>query len=148
MSTYTQILYQIVYSTKDREKALSSDNRHKLYEYIWGILKKKNCHPYRINGIEDHLHIATHIHPTVALSPLVKDIKLASSSFIKDYAIFKNFAAWQEGYAAFTYSFKEKDKLIEYIKDQENHHKKVGFKEELRNLLDEHGIVFNEKFLL
>lgn len=148
MSTYTQILYQIVYSTKNREQTLSADKRHKLYEYIWGILKKKQCHPYRINGIEDHLHIATHIHPTVALSPLVKDIKLASSSFIKDYAIFRNFSAWQEGYAAFTYSFKEKDKLIEYIKDQENHHKKVGFKEELRNLLDEHGIKFDEKFLL
>lgn len=148
MSTYTQILYPIVYSTQNREQTLSSDKRHKLYEYIWGILKKKNCHPYRINGIEDHLHIATHIHPSVALAPLVKDIKLASSSFIKDYAIFRNFSFWQEGYAAFTYSFKEKDRLIEYIKGQEDHHKKVGFKEELINLLQEHGVEFDEKFLL
>ena len=116
MSTFTQILYHIVFSTKNRDRTLTADQRHQLFEYVWGILKNKNCHLYRINGVDDHIHIATHLHPTIALAPLIKDIKLASSAFSKDNNVFKNFTGWQEGYAAFTYSFKDKDKLIEYIK--------------------------------
>lgn len=148
MSTFTQILYHIVFSTKNRDRSLTADKRPHLFEYLWGILNEKHCHLYRINGIEDHIHIATHIHPTVALASLVKDIKLASSSYIKDESIFKNFTGWQDGYAAFTYSFKEKDRLIEYIKNQEEHHKVVSFKDELKELLNEHGIKFDEKYLL
>ena len=147
MSTFTQILYQIVFSTKNRQRTLTVDERPKLYAYIWGILEKKNCHPYRINGIEDHVHIATHIHPSNALASLVKDIKLASSSFIYDGSLFKHFAGWQDGYAAFTYSYKEKDRLIEYIKNQEKHHEKLSYRDELICLLKEHGIEFEEKYL-
>ncbi len=113
MSTYTQLLYQIVYSTKNRKRTLSKENREALFKYIWGILKNKKCHLYRINGVEDHLHIVTHIHPMVALAPLVKDIKIASSSYIKDNKLFPNFGGWQEGYAAFTYSIDAKNNLIE-----------------------------------
>ena len=72
MSTYTQILYQIVFSTKNREKTLQELNRNELFGYIWGILKKKECHLYRIGGVEDHLHIVTHIHPMIAPSVLIK----------------------------------------------------------------------------
>jgi putative transposase len=61
---------------------------------------------------------------------------------------FKNFGGWQDGYAAFTYSYKDKDALIEYIKNQEQHHRKLTFKEELIDLLNEHGIEFDEKYLL
>lgn len=67
MSTYTQVLYQIVFSTKHRTPSLIEENRERLFKDIWGILNNKNCHLYRINGVEDHLHIATHIHPSVAL---------------------------------------------------------------------------------
>ena len=148
MSTYTQILYQIVFSTKNRERTLLKEKRKELFKYIWGILKNKNCHMYRINGVEDHLHIATHIHPSISLSSLVKDIKLASSDYIKDKRLFEKFGGWQDGYGAFTYSIKEKDRLIEYIKNQEEHHRKKTFREEYIKLLEEHGIEFNEKYLL
>ena len=67
MSTYTQILYQIVFSTKYREPTLLKENREELFKYIWGILKNKNCHLYRVGGIEDHIHIVTHIHPMLSL---------------------------------------------------------------------------------
>lgn len=148
MSTFTQIIYHIIFSTKNRQRTLTPDNREKLYQYVWGLLKKKNCHLYRINGIEDHIHIATHLHPIVNLSSLIKDIKLASSSFIQEQFLFRNFAGWQDGYAAFTYSFRDKDALIEYIKNQEEHHKKVSSRDELIRLLDEHGVEFDEKYLL
>jgi putative transposase len=138
MSTYTQILYQIVFGTKNREPVLTPDNRPQLFKYIVGILEKKKCHLYRINGVEDHLHILTHLHPSIALSDLVKDIKVASSVF----------NGWQEGYGAFTYSISEKDRLIGYVKNQEEHHERFSFRDEYVELLKEHGIDFNEKYLI
>ena len=148
MSTYTQILYQIVFSTKDGQKVLINENHEKLFRYIWGILKNKKCILYRINGVENHLHIATHIHPTVALSSLVKDIKTASSIWIKQQNLFPDFTFWQKGYGAFTYSIKEKETLINYIQNQQKHHKVLTFREEYKILLAEHNIEFDEKYLL
>ncbi len=147
MSTYTQILYQIVFSTYKRESTLTKKNREQLFRYIWGILKNKKCHLYRLNGIEDHIHIVTHIHPTVAPAYLVKDIKLAASDFIKANKLFSSFNGWQEGYGAFTYAITEKDRLIEYVKNQETHHHKMGFVEEYVKLLNEHNIEFDPKYL-
>ena len=148
MSTYTQILYQIVFGTKNRERTLIASGRQELFKYMGGILKNKNCHLYRINGIEDHLHIVAHVHPSVALASLIKDIKLASSEYIKEIGLFQKFGGWQDGYGAFTYSIKEKDRLIEYVKNQEKHHKLKTFREEYIELLNEHGIEFDEKYLL
>jgi len=148
MSTHTQILYQIIFSTKQRRPTLYKENREKLFKYAWGILKNKKCHLYRINGVSDHLHIVTHIHPSISLSDLVKDIKLGCSHYIKLDNLFTDFSGWQEGYSAFTYSFHEKNRLIEYVKNQESHHKKITFKEELTALLKEHHVDFDENFLL
>ena len=147
MSTFTQILYQIVFSTKKRERTLTKNNRTELFKYMWGVLKEKNCHLYRINGVEDHLHIVMHLHPTIALASLIKDLKLASSAYIKKNKLFPNFDGWQVGYAAFTYTIKEKNRLIEYVKNQEEHHKTKTFREELIELLKEHEIEFDEKYL-
>ena len=148
MSTYTQILYQIVFCTKNREKTLTKPNREELFRYVWGVLKNKNCHLYRIGGIDDHIHIVTHLHPSIALATLIKDIKLASSDYIKTNNLFPHFDGWQVGYGAFTYSFKDNDHLIEYVKNQEEHHESKTFKDELIELLKEHGVEFDEKYLL
>lgn len=147
MSTYTQILYQIVFSTKNREKTLLESGRDKLFSYIWGVLKKNKCHLYRIGGVEDHLHIITHIHPMVAPAILIKDIKLAASHLIKQENIFQKFDGWQDGYGAFTYTIAAKDNLVEYVKKQVEHHKIVSFKDEYISLLKENGIEFDEKYL-
>jgi len=148
MSTYTQILYQIVFSTKNREKRITEPGQEKIYRYIWGILSNNNCHLYRIGGMEDHLHIVTHIHPTVAVANLIKDIKLATSEYIKSENIFPKFNGWQEGYGAFTYAITAKDNLIEYVKNQKKHHSKVSFRDEYISILKEHGVEFDEKYLL
>ncbi len=102
---------------------------------------------YRIGGIEDHIHIVTDLHPSIALADLVKDIKLGSTSFIKEKQIFPEFRGWQGGYAAFTYSQEAKTNLINYVKNQEKHHKNIGFRYELKYLLELHGIEFDEKYL-
>lgn len=147
MSRYTSNLHQIVYSTKYRTPCLHKEMRTKMFKAIWGLLQNKKCHLYRINGVEDHIHILLNVHPTIALSNLVKDIKLASTDLIKSENLITNFSGWQIGYGSFTYNIKEKNRLIEYIKNQEEHHKKVSFKEEYITLLKEHNIEFEEKYL-
>ena len=148
MSTYTQIIYQIVFGTRRRERTLTKNNREELYKYISGVIQNKKCHLYRIGGVEDHIHILTHLHPSVALSDLVKDIKLSSSGYIKRNNLFQNFNGWSEGYGAFTYHVKQKDILIEYIKNQEEHHKIRTFKNEYLTFLEEHKIEYEEKYVL
>ncbi|MBN2174597.1 MAG: transposase [Bacteroidales bacterium] len=148
MSTYTQILYQIVFGTYNNEPTMIESGQENLFKYIWGILKNKKCHVYRIGGVEDHIHIITHVHPTVAVAYLIKDVKLASSDLIKAKNIFPDFNGWQDGYGAFTYSISAKDNLIEYVKNQKEQHRKVSFRDEYMSLLKEHTIEFNEKYLL
>src|SRR5437867_12521452 len=98
MSTFTQICYHLVFSTKERVPTLSGDKRANLFRYTWGILKNKDCHLYRIGGVEDHLHILTSLHPTLALADLVKEIKVSTSSWIKNENVFPKFTHWQDGY--------------------------------------------------
>ncbi len=148
MSTYTQIYYHIVFSTKDRAPALAADKREAFFRYTWGILKNKECHLYRINGVEDHLHILTSVHPTVCLADLVKDIKTSTSKWIKENGVFPAFTHWQDGYGAFTVSHDAKDAVIDYIKNQQEHHKKVSFRDELRGLLVRFGVEFDERYLV
>lgn len=147
MSTYTQIIYQIVIGTKYREKVLTKNNRDELFKFIHGILKNKQCFLYQVNGVEDHIHILTHVHPNVALASLIKDIKLACSHHIKENNLFPHFKGWQDGYGAFTYSMKEKDRLIAYVQNQEEHHKHKSFMQEYKKLLIKHNINFEEKYI-
>jgi putative transposase len=147
MGTYTQILYQIVFGTKRHEMTLQKSGRETFYKYVSGIIKNKNCHLYQINGISNHTHICTHLHPSVALADLVKDIKVASSIFIRESKLFPLFEGWQEGYSAFTYSIEAKENLIRYIQNQENHHSRKKFKDELIELYKEHGVEFDERYL-
>lgn len=79
MGTYRQIFYQIVFGTKNRKPTIDKAHDEELYKYIGGIIKNKNCKLYRINGIEDHIHIMSDLHPTICLSDYVKEIKIASS---------------------------------------------------------------------
>ena len=148
MSTYTQICYHVVFSTKGRQPVLKVPRREELFRYIWGILKNRQSHLYRINGVEDHLHILTSLHPTVSLADLVKDIKTGSAHWNKENSVFPMFSHWQDGYAAFTHSQREIDGLIEYIKGQKEHHRRTTFVEEYRKLLLEAGIEFDERYML
>ncbi len=148
MSTYTQICYHIVFSTKNRQPVLTPARREDLFRYIWGIINNHEGHLYRINGVEDHVHILSDLHPTVCLADLVKAIKTGSSKWIKENGIFPEFGHWQDGYGAFTQSPPDKDAVIEYIKRQEEHHRCTSFVDEYRELLKRAGIEFDERYLL
>ena len=147
MSTHTQILYQIVFSTKYRSKCMLKQNRSKVFAYISGIIKNYNCHPYIVNGVEDHLHILTHLHPTVPLASLIKDIKISSHSYIDYHGLFPEFQNWQNGYGAFTYSRDAFPNLMSYIENQEVHHHGTTFEEEYIALLEEHEVEYDPQYI-
>ena len=138
--SYTKTFYHIVLRTKRSERSIFQDNVSSLYKYIWGIIKNKQGKLYRINGMEDHIHILSDLHPSVSLADYIKSIKVATSLWMKQSADFPLFQGWSEGYAAFTYSYKEKDTIISYIKNQQEHHRKENAADELRRLLKENGI--------
>lgn len=98
--------------------------------------------------MEDHIHIFSDLHPSVSLSDYIKSIKVASSIWMKAHKGFPEFNGWQDGYGAFTYSIREKDMIIEYIKNQKTHHRQESFYDEYKRLLTESGISFDEKHLL
>ena len=115
-----------------------------MYKYIWGIIENKKCKLYRINGSTDHIHLLVDIHPTIALSTFVKDIKVSTSIWLKVQPEFSQFEGWAEGFGAFTISHDSRTGVIEYIKNQKEHHKTASFKDEYKKLLLEFGIEFNE----
>jgi REP element-mobilizing transposase RayT len=146
--SYTQIYYHIIIRTKNSEKSISQHNVAELYKYIWGIIKNKKCQLYRINGIEDHIHLFISLHPTIALSNFVKDIKLATNQWMKSHDDFKKFKGWSERYAAFTYSNRDKNMIINYIINQQEHHRKESFKEEVIRIFREENVKLDERFFL
>ena len=148
MSTYTQFLYQLVFGSKDHDPFISSKNQEILFGYISGVLKKKSCHSYIVGGASNHIHIITHIHPTICPAYLIKDIKEASHSLIlRERSLFQNFPGWQVGYSGFTYHISSKDTLINYVKNQDTHHKALSYTDELIRLLNENEVDFKEKYL-
>ena len=96
--------------------------------------------------MEEHVHILCDLHPSIALADYIRDIKTSSSIWLKETGKFSEFAGWADGYAALTYAWKDKDMIVNYIKNQQEHHKKESFEDELRRLLKEHGIEFDEKY--
>ena len=99
-----------------------------------------------MNGTEDHIHILCDLHPNIALADYMRDIKTSSSMWLKQSGKFNTFEGWADGYAAFTYAWRDKEMIVNYIKNQLEHHKKVSFEEELRKLLKEQGIEVNESY--
>ena len=148
MSSYRQILYHLTFHTRKSEKVLHNSGNEELFKYIWGVIKNKKCRLYRINGVEDHIHIVCDLHPSIALADLVKDIKVSSSIWIKERGIYPLFSNWAESYGAFTLSIREKDTIIKYVMNQQEHHKRENFREEFIRLLKENGVDFDEKYLV
>ncbi|MDR3109690.1 MAG: IS200/IS605 family transposase [Planctomycetaceae bacterium] len=146
MSAYRQILYHIVFRTKNSEKTIKQENVRELYGYILGIIRNKHCVLFRINGMEDHLHILSDLHPSIALADFIKDIKTSTSIWMKESGLFPDFRGWGARYCALTYSNKERETLINYIKNQQEHHKQESFQDERKRIFIEAGIDTDEKW--
>jgi len=146
-NTYTQIVCHIVFSTKNRQPAIKTDRRDDFYAYVWGIHKKLKCHLYRIGGIEDHVHILAALHPTLSLAEYIEKIKTGSTNWIRRERVYPGWPGWQDGYGAFTVSWKDRDAVIDYIKKQAAHHEKVEWLDEYRALLEQNGVAYDERYL-
>ena len=147
MHTYTQLLYQIIFHTKRNEKTLLKANREEMYSYMASIINNQKSFTYEIGGTSNHVHIITRIHPTIVISNLVKDIKLSTSKMIKSRNLFPHFEGWQQGYSIFSYSPNELETLINYARNQEQHHKTESSRDEYKRFLDQHEVEYDEKYL-
>jgi REP element-mobilizing transposase RayT len=147
MNSYRQILYHLVFCTYNRKNTIPTEHQEALYQYIWGIIKQRKGVLYRINGMENHIHILSDLHPTIALSDFVKEIKTASNRWMKESGFYPKFDSWAEGFCAITYSLRDKDMILTYIKNQKEHHKMITFEDEYRALLKEHGVEWDERYI-
>jgi len=146
-NTYTQIYYHIIFAVRNRESLITKNIKEELHKYISGIIKNQNQKLLIINGMPDHIHILINCKPNINLSNLVKEIKEHSTKFINDKKIFIGKFYWQTGFSAFSISNRDIPVVINYIKNQENHHGKKSFKEEYLNLLKENEILYDEKYV-
>ncbi len=147
-NTYTQILFHVVFTTKNRSPVIKGEFQRELYTYLWGIHKSLKCRLYRIGGVEDHLHILAALHSSISLSEFVKQLKIGSTTWVRKEEKMQGWPGWQDGYGALSVSWSEKDRVIEYIKSQEEHHKKVSFLDEYKRILTNAGIAFEDQYLV
>ncbi|MDR1828816.1 MAG: IS200/IS605 family transposase [Methylobacteriaceae bacterium] len=146
MPSYNQILYHIVFRTKASECVIPQEHERELYAYILGVIKGRNCKLHRIGGMEEHIHILSDLHPSVSLADYIKEIKTASTRWMKQSGKFPYFNGWGTGYCALTYSIKERKAVYEYIKNQRQHHTKESFRDEIRRLFIDNDIQGDEKW--
>ena len=138
--SFSQSVYHIVFSTKNRTCSIPIEKERIVYNILYNIMKKRGAFVYRIGGMPDHIHILVDITSACSLSDFVKHLKQESSYLIARDENFPNWNGWQEGYGGFSYSFKEIPNVIAYISNQKEHHKKISFREEYREWLLEMGI--------
>ena len=143
----TKIYVHITYHVKNNIVKIRNEEKNELYAYMSSIIKDNGSIPIIINGVSDHVHILCIMSKNIAMAKLVEEIKRHSSRWIKTKDIhYKNFA-WQGGYAGFSVSQSVLGTIKGYIENQEEHHKKVTYKEELIRLFEEFGIEYDENYL-
>jgi REP element-mobilizing transposase RayT len=142
--TYTKNHFHIVFSTKGRQKLISKQTQPELWAYMAGICKNVGIWVHAIGGIEDHIHALIELPIAIHLPKAVNLMKSNSSRFMKQLGRF----SWQEGYAAFTVSASNLAAVKRYVRNQEAHHRKMSFEEEIFAFLKKHGVEFDPKYVL
>ncbi|MEL7220525.1 MAG: IS200/IS605 family transposase [Bacteroidota bacterium] len=146
-NTYTQIHIQAVFAVKYRAALIKADWKDELYKYMTSIIQNEGHKLLQINGMPDHVHVFFGMRPRQSLSDLMKQLKGESSKWINRKGLCESKFSWQEGYGAFSYAKSQVPRVIRYIQNQENHHKKVSFKEEYVNLLETFEIEYDERYI-
>lgn len=145
--SYTNLIYHIVFSTKNRQPIITDDVKTRLYDYIGGTIRKQGGIALGINGMPDHVHILAKLRPDTSVSDVLRDLKANASGWMhKVFPEIKDFS-WQSGCDAFTVSSSQIEKVKEYIANQERHHQRRSFRDEFIVLLETTEIEFDEKYL-
>lgn len=144
----TQNLIHIIFSTKNREPFLADPRiRGEMHAYLKGICNKLRCPSLRVGGVADHVHILCRLSKNITGSDLVREIKKGSSKWIKTKGGRLNRFYWQGGYAYFSVSPIQRDRVIHYIDHQEQHHEKMTFQDEYRKFLDQYEMEYEERYV-
>jgi len=144
---YLSLLVHFTWSTAGREPWLEANMRDDLYSYIGGIMNNKSAKLISAGGMSDHIHLFASLPSTISIADFVNAVKSNSSRWIhQSFSPLRNFA-WQEGYGAFSVSKSGQKMVVRYIDNQEKHHRKRTFKEELITLLKKHEIEYDERYL-
>ncbi|MCF6269067.1 MAG: IS200/IS605 family transposase [Melioribacteraceae bacterium] len=146
-NTYHQVYIHLVFSVKSRSNLIPKEKKNELHKYITGVVQNKKCKIIAINSMPDHIHIFIGLHPTIAISNLVKEIKIASTDLVKRKRWSKIKFNWQDGFGVFSHSHSQIDKVYKYIMNQEDHHKKRTFKDEYKDFMKKYGVEYDEKYL-
>ena len=144
--TYTNLLYHIVFSTKNRLPLITPQLKEDLYAYMGGIVRGEGGTLLEINGMPDHVHLLVKLKPTTAISDFLRVLKANSSKWANEKKRLRKLG-WQEGYAAFTVSESQSPRVRNYIRNQEEHHGKQDYKSELLSLLKKHRVEYDERYL-
>lgn len=146
--SYTNLLYHLVFSTKDRRPLIDETLRPRLYEYLGGTIRGMGGVALEIGGIADHVHLLVKLRQDRAVSNILRDLKANSSGWVNEHELSQaSRFAWQVGYGAFTVSKSQVEKVRQYIRNQETHHRKTTFEEEFIALLQTHGIAYDPEHL-
>jgi len=140
-------LLHLVYSTKHRKPWIPTDVRKGLYAYQAGTFQKLESPALVIGGVDDHVHALFSLSKNYALSKTVEEVKKASSKWMKTEGTGNKEFYWQLGYAAFSVSQSNVNEVTKYIENQEDHHRKMTFQDELRLLFKRHGVEYDEKYV-
>jgi REP element-mobilizing transposase RayT len=145
--SYTNLLYHLVFSTKDRRPLIKPDYEIRLYEYIGGTVRKLGGISLALNGTADHVHLLTKLRPDRAVSDIVRELKAGATGWMHEvFPTLKSFS-WQRGYGAFTVSQSQVESVRRYIEAQKEHHEKTSFRDEFVEFLKVNGIEYDERFI-
>jgi putative transposase len=143
-----QLYVHIVFSTKNRQPFLTDRAfRERTHVYLKGVCDHQGSPSLRVGGTEDHVHILCRLSKTLDLSTLIREMKRDSSKWIKDTNLSLADFYWQNGYGAFSVSPSHVPALVEYIMNQEEHHRRETFQDEFRRLCKKYGIEIDERYV-
>ncbi len=147
MSTFTNLLFHVVYSTKYRKPMIEKTWQDKLYGYVGGVIRENKGTLLCMGGVEDHVHLLTRFSPTIAISDMLRLIKGNSSKMVNDKIKPRIPFEWQSGYGAFSVSESQCEKVRAYILNQEVHHRKRTFEEEFIAMLEHHKFTYDLRYV-
>jgi len=146
-NTYTQIHIHVVFAVKGRRSLISESHRERIERYMCGIISAKKSKPLAIYCNPDHCHILIGLHPAQSISDLVRDLKSSTAKWINQNMLLGAHFEWQDGFGAFSHSKNQLGTIISYIQSQPEHHYKKSFRDEYIDLLNEHDIEFDPKYI-
>jgi len=146
-NTYSKIYLHIIFAVQNRQYLIPQKHKEELHKYFSGLITKRGSKLLAINCMPDHTHLFIGYKPNISIPELVKEIKVASNQFINRKKWINGRFGWQEGYGAFSYSHSQIGVVMNYINNQEKHHRKSSFKEEYIHFLNRFNIDYKREYL-